>query len=316
MAKHQRNQFEIPYDNILDITKDKTRKRKGETILVRPKTYLGTALSNEFLQCYKQCISALAAANTKSLTSGITNKSFFAFTFQNKTSRPVNSTLFNNADLVVGKDLFGAPITKVDQFFNNLFAGSINNQSAIDITEALYKIVIVFGCCTDLFSKSGPKQVGTYFEKLVGHLYATHLHMEPTEKLSTIPLDGKKESIPADYVFNTGVDQAKYHVPAKFSSRDRSVQVWAQQRLIDGAYGVGRFHCLLTCCNETDYNNGKVTEVCVSGQWRNYQLYIAQILRAYYLDLPNAYANLSTSYPPIHAKIFGEFFHESTTLVP
>lgn len=315
MAKRTRQPFEIPYDNILDITKDKMGKRKGTAVVIRKKTYLGINLTNEFKQCYFACQNALKPASSKQLKSAIAGKAFFAYTSNGKTSRPVNSDLYNNANSVVETDITGKQYTKVDIFFDNLSNAKIANQSAVDITESVYRIVMSFACCTDLFSKSGRKQVGTYFEKFVGHLYATHWNIEPQETLSTTRLDNTSEFIPADYIFNTGINRPKYHIPAKFSSRDRAVQVWAQQRLIDGVYGTARFHCLLTCCNETDYNKNKVTEVCVAGQWTNYQLYIAQILRGYYLDLPTSYQMLSSSYPPIHVKIFGEFFHESSSLI-
>jgi hypothetical protein len=316
MAKRTPKPFEIPYDDILKITTDKTTKRGGVTVIVTPKTYLGTTLSNKFQDCYKECIRALSATTRIPLISAVAGKTYFAFSLVNNDhSRPVNQVLYDDADTVIGTDSLGNPLTKVDQFFVNLKASNINAQSAQDITSSLYKIVMSFACCTDLFSGSGRKQVGTFFEKLVGHLYSTHFNLEPELTLFTNTLDGKSTSIPADYVYNTGIDKAKFHIPAKFSSRDRSVQVWAQQRLIDGAFGVGRFHCLLTCCNETDYNKNQVTEVLVGGQWMNYQLYIAQILRAYYLDLPDGYKNLSSAYPPIHAKTFGEFFHESSSLV-
>lgn len=316
MSKKIRQPFEIPYDNILDITKDKVSKHRGKPLIKRRKTYLGTNLTNEFKKCYIACQSILEEkASSKELESAVIGKTFFAYTFNNKVSRPINTSLYNNANAIAETSSAGKASTKVDLFFNNLLNATIEKQSAIDITEAIYRIVMSFACCTDLFSNSGRKQVGTYFEKFVGHLYATHLKIEPQKMLSTLPLDDNAESIPTDYIFNTGKNLPKYHIPAKFSSRDRAVQVWAQQRLIDGAYGVSRFHCLLTCCNETDYNKKKVKEVCVAGQWLNYQLYIAQILIAYYLDLPNSYATLSSSYPPIHVKIFGEFFHESSALI-
>lgn len=54
----------------------------------------------------------------------------------------------------------------------------------------------------------------------------------------------------------------------------------------------------------------KVDDVCVPNQWINYQLFIAQIKRAYYLDVPNRYDQLNNSFPRIHVKKFGEFFFE------
>ena len=91
----------------------------------------------------------------------------------------------------------------------------------------------------------------------------------------------------------------------------------AQQRILDGAYGAGRFLGLLTCISEAkmnseskDHSKWKVDDVCVPNQWINYQLFIAQIKRAYYLDVPNRYDQLNNSFPRIHVKKFGEFFFE------
>ena len=109
----------------------------------------------------------------------------------------------------------------------------------------------------------------------------------------------------------------KFDVPVKTSTRERCVEVWAQQRILDGAYGTGRFLGLLTCISETkmnseskDHSKWKVDDVCVPNQWINYQLFIAQIKRAYYLDIPSRYEQLNNSFPRIHVKKFGEFFFE------
>ena len=39
-------------------------------------------------------------------------------------------------------------------------------------------------------------------------------------------------------------------------------------------------------------------------------MYIAQLFRVYYLDLPEKYVDLKHSYPFIQVKQFGEFFSE------
>ena len=59
MSKKIRQPFEIPYDNILDITKDKVSKHRGKPLIKRRKTYLGTNLTNEFKKCYIACQSIL-----------------------------------------------------------------------------------------------------------------------------------------------------------------------------------------------------------------------------------------------------------------
>ena len=50
-----------------------------------------------------------------------------------------------------------------------------------------------------------------------------------------------------------------------------------QQRVLDGAFGVGRFLCLLTCIGETNFysKDMSVAITCVPNQWINYQLFFA-----------------------------------------
>ena len=81
--------------------------------------------------------------------------------------------------------------------------------------------------------------------------------------------------------------------------------------------GVGRFICLLTCIGETNFKSSdlSVQLTCVPNQWINYQLFISQIKRAYYLDVPGKYNELNNRFPKIHVKEFGDFFHESNNLI-
>lgn len=227
-----------------------------------------------------------------------------------KHSRPVNSDLYN-----AGNQLDATGKTKVDIFFENLLRNQIPLQSAQDITEALYVISMNYCCCADLVD--GVKSNGgDYFEKFIGHLYARHLNREPSTLMTACELDDETIQIPTDYIFNLGPNLPKFHVPVKTSTRERCVEVWAQQRILDGAYGVGRFICLLTCLAETNYvsRNHSVDIVCVPNQWINYQLFISQVKRAYYLDMPARYEALNRRFPRIHVKQFGEFFHETTNL--
>lgn len=229
---------------------------------------------------------------------------------ENKHSRPINIDLYN-----AGKDIVEDSRTKVDVFFDNLVNNRIADQPAEDITQAIYVIAMNYCCCADLV-QGVKSNSGDFFEKFVGHLYARHLDCEPSVCMDACELDGESISIPTDYIFNLGSNRPKFHVPVKTTTRERCVEVWAQQRILDGAYGVGRFVCLLTCIAETNYvsRNHSVDIVCVPNQWINYQLFIAQVKRAYYLDVPVRYDALNNRFPQIHVKSFGEFFHESDKL--
>lgn len=238
----------------------------------------------------------------------------FKNTDSNTISRPVNIDLYNE-----GLESYAPGVTKIDVFWDNVLNQSIAEQPARDITTALYAIAMNYCCCADLID-GVKKNAGDYYEKLIGHLYSRHLNVCPSTQMDAVELDDATISIPTDFIFNLGPNRPKLHVPVKTSTRERVVEVWAQQRILDGAFGVGRFICLLTCIGETNYvrptkNKGmSVDIVCVPNQWINYQLFISQIKRAYYLDVPDRYDFLNHRFPRIHVKEFGEFFHESDSL--
>lgn len=277
------------------------------------KNPMGEEVTKQLIIINSLCKRMLSSLAQKELNNENNNeeKNYIAFVFGNKISRPVNIDLYNAGQVrnAEGKD-------KVDILWENLSRKDLKAQNADDITVAVYCVAISFCCCADLMG-SGQKIAGTYFEKLVGHLYAVHLNSRPINQMTACELDDVSIKIPTDFIFDTGKNKPKFHVPAKTSTRDRVVQVWAQQRVLDGAYGVGRFLCLLTTISETDYDKKKniVKDICVQNQWINYQLFIAQIKRAYYLDIPKKYRELNNAFPKIHVKEFGQFFHESDELL-
>ncbi|MNI98988.1 hypothetical protein D3C73_1579530 [compost metagenome] len=69
---------------------------------------------------------------------------------------------------------------------------------------------------------------------------------------------------------------------------------------------------MLACLSETktDAKKRDVVEICLPDQWRVYQMFIAQMYRIYYLDIPAKYAVLNKIFPPIIVKPFGEMFYE------
>lgn len=274
---------------------------------------LDIAITDKFEQINKLCSNQINLMTQIPITSRATaaEKNYVVFSLNGKYSRPVNIDLYNAGS---GAREDGTPL--IDTFWTNVKSHRISNQSAKDITSALYAICMNYCCCADLVS--GVKSnSGDYFEKLVGHLYSMHLQVNPTNQMNAVELDGESISLPTDFIFDLGRGKPKFHVPAKTSTRERVVEVWAQQRILDGAFGVGRFLCLLTAIGETNFYNKdmSVALTCVPNQWINYQLFIAQIKRAYYLDIPSKYEELNHRFPRIHVKEFGEFFHESDDLI-
>lgn len=241
-----------------------------------------------------------------------TDKNYIVFSnTANKHSRPVNIDLYNAG---CATNISGRKI--IEEFWSNVQSHTISAQDAHTITAALYTICMNYCCCADLLHNV-KNNSGKYFEKLVGHLYSMHLNVAPTNQMNAVELDEESISLPTDFIFDLGAGKPKFHVPAKTSTRERAVEVWAQQRVLDGAFGVGRFLCLLTCISETNFKSKdmSVAITCVPNQWINYQLFISQIKRAYYLDIPEKYNELNYRFPKIHVKEFGEFFHESANLI-
>lgn len=275
---------------------------------------LNEKITDKFKEINNLCQIKINALTQIPITSRSTaiGKNYIVFSnAKHKYSRPVNIDLYN-----AGCAVNSSGVNIIDEFWANVRSHCIDSQDAHTITAALYAICMNYCCCADLVN--GVKSnSGDYFEKLVGHLYSMHLNVTPINQMNAVELDGESISLPTDFIFDLGAGKPKFHIPAKTSTRERVVEVWAQQRVLDGAFGVGRFLCLLTCIGETNFykNDMSVALTCVPNQWINYQLFISQIKRAYYLDVPGKYDELNHRFPRIHVKEFGEFFHESSKLI-
>jgi hypothetical protein len=90
------------------------------------------------------------------------------------------------------------------------------------------------------------------------------LKVEPTRLLPVLKLD-LKGSLPTDFIFDLGSEKPKFHLPVKTSTRERIIQVWAHQRVLDGVYGVGRFLAIPFILTETklDAIKREVSEICL-----------------------------------------------------
>jgi hypothetical protein len=135
--------------------------------------------------------------------------------------------------------------------------------------------------------------------------------VRPTKTVVAPTLD-LEISLPTDFIFDLGPDKSRLHLPVKTSTRERVIQVWAHQRVLDGMHGVNRFRGLLVVLAETNRQTERnsITEVCLPGQWTAYQMYIAQLHRVYYFDMPRPYRSLRDTYPFLQVRPFADFFYE------
>ncbi len=254
-------------------------------------------------ELYKASSTFLSKLDRVNLTSAVSGKKYFAFTLKRKLSRAVNS------------DLFGDHVSKWEKLDHAVTSHSLSKWDSETITRLLYSAAISFCCFVDLTKDGNQKTPGTFFEYFIGHLFARRLGIDPQTSLPVLNLD-MDTSLPTDFVFNLGKSKPKFHLPVKTSTRERVIQVWAHQRVLDGVYGTGRFLGTPVILTETktDKRKREVVEICLPDQWQIYQMHITQLKRVYYLDVPAAYKNLNRLFPPISVRPFGDFYSEAEIL--
>lgn len=278
--------------------------RQYEEIKAHQRNLMMSDLSMSLSNLASSCLELLETYEVLNLSSQVPDKNYFSWVSENgrKKSRPINAALFENLT---------SAAEKKDAFFSALQNNDFANISAHDITRGCYVTAISFCAVIDLLKERDQKTPGTFFEYLIGHCYARKLGMDPRDRVDVLNL-GDTTSLPTDFIFDLGLNRPKFHLPVKTSTRERVIQVWAHQRVLDGVYGTGRFWGTLVALAETklDITRNIVTDICLPDQWKLYQLFIAQMKRIYYLDLPQKYSDLNNFFPKIPVKEFGEFFHE------
>lgn len=261
---------------------------------------------------YNESLSILRPLAKETLISKVEKKTYFAFRNGRKISRAINSGLYdaNYSKWQTLQTAMTANDLKIS--FN------CTSDSLAEITKILYTIAISFCACVDLIQEGDQKTPGTFFEYFIAYFFTWRVGVESENSIQLLNIDGEDARLPTDFVFNLGAKQRKFHMPIKTSTRERSIMLWAHQRLLDGVYGIERFMGtpVLLAETKTDKRKKEVVEICLPEQWRVYQLYIAKLKRIYYLDLPVAYEKLSLEFPPLHVKPFATFFYEWNELLP
>lgn len=221
------------------------------------------------------------------------------------TSRPVNSTLFITDETIL------TPL--LERFRTADYEG----LSPETITALLYTIAMAFCAANDVRQKDDKKTPGTFFEWFIAHIFARQFSKLPAKKVRVPAGESGKCELKTDIIFDLGPGQVKFHVPVKLSTRERSIQAWAHQRILAGLWGDTEFKGLLVVLGETKlaHESLKVTEILVPQQWAVFQRYIARMDKVYFLDLPEKYFVLATGHPKIDVKPLGAFFAEKDALL-
>ena len=159
---------------------------------------------------------------------------------------------------------------------------------ADEVNRTVYTAAMSFCLCFDLWKPKSRKSPGTQFEMLLGCILSRLLPSHTRSK--HVPLPGEEESVATDIVLTAPSGDRALVFPAKITTRERIVQPFAHQRILDSVFGEGRYRSLIVCVSEMqrDEEHG-ANEVCVPGTIRLFQKHLAAVTGLYYLDPPHRY---------------------------
>ncbi|HEV2388089.1 MAG TPA: hypothetical protein VGS20_12630 [Candidatus Acidoferrales bacterium] len=261
----------------------------------------GREVSDSLCDLVTACLEFLnASCAIVKLNSRVTDKTYVSYTGKEDRSllsRPINREFFERDSRVVRRNW---------QAWNEG-----RRLSDAETRRLTYTMAMAYFVAVEFFDRNNKKAPATYFECLIGHLFAKALGVNPTKKV-TLNAGGTRVRLTMDFLFDLGKQRSKVHLPVKTSTRERVVQAWAHQRLLDAAFGRGTYKGILVVFSETklDLQTREVVEICVPDQWLAYQMLLAHMERIYYFDTPRRYADLAAANDNIDLKQFTESFRE------
>ncbi|MFZ5867400.1 MAG: hypothetical protein ACOYXY_16065 [Thermodesulfobacteriota bacterium] len=204
------------------------------------------------------------------------------FSSQGEKSRPIRRDLFIN-DPDEFEAMWEAVCLEAEEGCERLLHD--------DLSRALYTCVLGVASVFDIFKRS-KKPPGTFLEVLVGSLAARISGLKRKGQIR-LPKEGHK--VTTDIVIELQRGGPGVVFPCKITTRERIVQVFAHQRLLDSVFGEGTYRSALVCVSETqlDTKTSVVKEICVPIQIEIFQKYLAKLEGLYYLDPPVAYVEAS-----------------------
>jgi hypothetical protein len=262
----------------------------------------GAAVANVISDMALRARQILRRTERVQLNSG-TGKNYFSFRGAEQ-SRPVNLALYEDSDREFARML-------------QTFRDGLPSNDVDAATRATYSIAYSVFAAHDVH-EVGRKASATFFEILIGHIVARALGIPPRKKV-LLPESSADDPtyLPTDYLFDPAPRSHKIHLPIKISTRERAVQAWVHQLVLERIFGTGRYRGVLVVASETKRNKrtGQVIEICVPGQLQMFQSRVTEMSRVYYLDPPRAYLELANSDPRIEVKLFGHALSELPQLL-
>ena len=166
--------------------------------------------------------------------------------------------------------------------------------------KLIYTNIMSYCVYCDLWKGRDIKTPGTYFEVLIRVLMS---HFYPGVEISTkgIPVpDSAKEKITTDMILSSPNSEKALVIPAKITTRERVVQAFAHQFLLQKLFHE-KYRSVLVCVSEMQRDReNNVKETCVPNTVTLYQTHLTELIGMLYLDPPERYQHESvTSRIPI-----------------
>jgi hypothetical protein len=181
--------------------------------------------------------------------------------------------------------------------------------------QVVYTTVTAFSLCYDIWKPGSRKTPGTFFEVLIGSaarlrfpnfVLTKHIPIRDLPVAETVDALAEVEtletsdvavealrgnSVSTDLVLTDPRTSKGAVVPLKITTRERIVQPFAHQRILDSAYP-NQFASFLACISEVqrDDTTGTVKQICVPGTVALFQEHLAKLNGLYYCDIPLRYA--------------------------
>lgn len=204
----------------------------------------------------------------------------------------------------------GAFREQAADFINRLAPDEDYDAELFD--RIIYTSVCSFSLCIDLWKYRSRKTPGTFFEVVVGSAaiaafpnfrLSKHVPivdenigddvdaMIETDEVDADATEFSANSVSTDLVITNPANERGAVIPLKITTRERIVQPFAHQRILDSAYP-GKFASFISCISETqrDDNGTTVKQVCVPGTVALFQKHLASVNGLYYCDVPRRYA--------------------------
>jgi hypothetical protein len=270
---------------------------------------------NKLQPHHDQCREIVIAAHQK-LAAGSTFRAYGNYAGR----PPVPYAVFDVGGPVsrpVRPDLYIEDSTELAAAYDELTAMLGDPQNWPQGTDTLankvtYTRVLSVACCFDLWQRSSRKTPGTFFEILMASLlqqviptaaFTKHIPLAALLRDPDVAADGEpavlsgdddeseKSSVSTDLVMGVPGRAGGLVIPLKITTRERIVQPFAHQRILDAAFGEGSFQSMIVCISETqlDDKTQSVKQVCVPGTVKLFQKYLAPVAALYYCDIPQRY---------------------------